>query len=204
LTPVLRHGDAPVRAVQPVTSRFSHCRRTLLVPSHLGARPQARGGDSTGRYPMSVRLSCPRPSRRNARRWAVVLALCFGLGLALGLLPSGRVARACSCATPLPPGPSLAAAGAVFDGTVTRIEVIDPDDPFSGAPGDVRRAHPVERREHGLGGRDDGQRRRLVRLPLPAGPALHRLCHGRPRGHPGEPVQPHPPLRCRRSRGSRS
>ncbi len=80
---------------------------------------------------MSIHLTLARPDRRLARRWITCLALAFGLGLALGLLPSGRVARACSCVTPPPPPQALQAAAAVFDGTVTRVEVADPQGSFS-------------------------------------------------------------------------
>lgn len=77
----------------------------------------------------------PRPSRPASRgavphRWLGLLAGAFTLGLALGLAPSGRVALACSCLPPPPPGQALQASAAVFDGTVTRVELVDPADPF--------------------------------------------------------------------------
>lgn len=80
---------------------------------------------------MRVRPSLPRPARRAAGHWAVALTLAFGLGLALGLLPSGRVARACSCVTPPPPPQALQAAAMVFDGTVTRVQLGSSGVPFA-------------------------------------------------------------------------
>src|SRR3990172_5814663 len=103
----------------------------MRVLCHAIARPRSAPDDPGWRCLMTVALNPSRASRRDARRWAVVPTMAFGLGLALGLLPSGRVARACSCATPLPPPQALQAAMAVFDGTVTRIEVVDPEEPFS-------------------------------------------------------------------------
>lgn len=82
---------------------------------------------------MDRSLAPSPPSRtRSARAGLLLLGLAFALGIGLGLaLPSGRVARACSCATPPPPAQALAAAGMVFDGTVTRIAERDPGQPFS-------------------------------------------------------------------------
>ncbi|MCB0216160.1 MAG: hypothetical protein H6648_02285 [Caldilineae bacterium] len=64
-------------------------------------------------------------------RWPAWLGLAFALGLAAGLLlPSGQVARACSCLPPPPPPQALEQAVQVFDGSVVGIEQVDPDSPF--------------------------------------------------------------------------
>lgn len=56
-----------------------------------------------------------------ARRAGFVASLAFLVGLAAGLLPSGRVAEACSCMPPPPPAQALEEAAAVFEGRVLRI-----------------------------------------------------------------------------------
>lgn len=63
-------------------------------------------------------------------RWLGLLAGAFTLGLILGLAPSGHVALACSCLPPPPPGQAMQASIAVFDGTATRVEIVDPANPF--------------------------------------------------------------------------
>ncbi len=64
-------------------------------------------------------------------RAAIVLGLAFSLGLTFGLVPSGRIARACTCPTPRPPADVLQSSTAVFDGTVVGIEMVDPRDQSS-------------------------------------------------------------------------
>lgn len=73
----------------------------------------------------------PAARRAVAARWAGLPAAAFVLGLGLGLVPSGRVALACSCLPPPPPLQALQAAAAVFDGTATRIDLVDPASAFS-------------------------------------------------------------------------
>ncbi len=80
---------------------------------------------------MTIALTLP--DRGPRRSWPAILVLAFALGLSAGLLlPSGRIAKACSCLPPPPPAQALDESDAVFDGTVARIETVDPTDHFSG------------------------------------------------------------------------
>lgn len=79
---------------------------------------------------MTITISRQAIAHRPSR-WPALLIPFFALGLAAGLLlPSGRIARACSCMPPPPPLEALDKATDVFDGTVAGIEWVDPGQRF--------------------------------------------------------------------------
>lgn len=79
---------------------------------------------------MTITLTFPGRGKR--RNWPALLVLALVVGVSAGLLvPSGSVARACSCMPPPPPAQAVDESDVVFDGTVARIETIDPADGFS-------------------------------------------------------------------------